>query len=117
MKTNLPTWGVWNPYFILFPEQVAQDNFEPQEICINAGTISMVDQNPIMMQKHSAFSKEAQVVLIECPDGYSRILTTSPLMPVFFGKKKAVSLNLPTSKGKRPRISKPIEIKSEQDAD
>lgn len=117
MKTNHPTWGVWNPYYVLFPEQVAQDNFEPQEICINAGTISMIDQNPIMMSKSSAFSKEPQVVLIECPDGYSRMLTTSPLMPVFFAKKKAVTLNLPSSKGKRPRIKSSVIVKSDQDAD
>lgn len=116
--SNLPKWGIWNPYYVLFAEQVASDNFEPIEMALNSGTIVCVDQNPIMMQKNSSFSKEPQIVLIECPDGFSRLLTTSPLMPVIFAKRVPVSVNT-IGNYKRRRIKKitPIFVKGEQDQD
>jgi len=120
MMNNLPTWWIWNPYEILFPEQVANDNFTPIEVCLNSATISIVDRNPIMMQKQSAFSKEAQIMMVDCPDGYSRFITTSPLMPVFFARKKAISVNVQVNRGKRKRIEKkasPIFVISDQDQD
>jgi len=115
---NLPQWGIWNPYYVLFAEQVASDNFLPIEMALNSGTIVCVDQNPIMMQKNSSFSKDPQIVLIECPEGFSRLLTTSPLMPVIFAKRIPISVNTPTN-SKRKRIKKitPIFVKGEQDQD
>lgn len=92
IMNNLPTWGIWNAYEILFPEQIANENFIPLEACINSATIFLVDQNPIMMQKQSNFSKEPQIIAINCPDGYSRFVSTSPVMPVFFARKKPISV-------------------------
>ncbi|NBV14911.1 MAG: hypothetical protein EBS07_12735 [Sphingobacteriia bacterium] len=116
---NLPTWGIWNPYEVLFPEQIANENFIPLEVCINSATIFLVDQNPIMMQKQSSFSKEPQIIAINCPEGYSRFVTTSPVMPVFFARKKpiAVKNTIRTRLVNRRKNITPVFINKNQDQD
>jgi hypothetical protein len=40
-----------------------------------------------MVQRQTPFSKEPQAMLVKCPEGYMRFLTTSPLVPLFFAKR------------------------------
>jgi hypothetical protein len=102
MKNNLNSWGVWKPYFILTPEQMVNDS-EPTEGLINEGQIITKDYQDIMIQRQTPFSKEPQAMLVKCPEGYMRFLTTSPLVPLFFAK--------PTNKGAFP--SNNLELDSE----
>jgi hypothetical protein len=87
MKNNFMKF---KPYWILTAEQV-MENLRPTESLINEGSIISKDFEGIIIQKQNQFSKEPQLYKIECPDGYMRFLTSSPILPLVFAK--------PTNKG------------------
>jgi hypothetical protein len=89
MRAN-NNFGIWKPHFILSAEAILQQA-EPMEALINEGTIITKDFQPITVSKQTQFSKDPQLMQIECPEGYMRYLTTSNILPLFFAK--------PTNKG------------------
>jgi hypothetical protein len=101
MKTK-NIFGIWRPHFILSPEAILEQQ-EPIESLLNMGTIISKDFQGITMQKQNQFSKEPQLYVIECPEGYMRYLTNSPILPLFFAK--------PTNKGIFPSTN--LDLDSE----
>ena len=99
---NKNVFGIWRPHFILSAEAILSEQ-DPIESLLNMGTIISKDFQGITVQKQNQFSKEPQVYVIECPEGYMRYLTNSPILPLFFAK--------PTNKGIFPSTN--LDLDSE----
>lgn len=84
-------FGIWRPYYILTAQAILQEE-EPREILLNEGSLISKDFDSISVQKQTPFSKDPQMFEIACPEGYQRILSNSPLLPVFFGKRTNKSI-------------------------
>jgi len=94
MKQLTNLWGQFASMDVLLPDQVANGNFEPKRMMINKQSIALYDREPIIMQKQNQFSNEPVLVAVECPDDYFRIISSSPIMPVFFAKKVVHRVNI-----------------------
>jgi hypothetical protein len=94
MKQLTNLWGQFASMDVLLPDQVANGNFEPKRMMINKQSIALYDKEPIIMQKQNKFSNEPVLVAVECPDEYYRIISSSPIMPVFFAKKVVNRVNI-----------------------
>ena len=86
MKQLTNLWGIYSSMDILLPDQVAAGDLKPKLMMINKQSIAMYDQEPIIMQKTNAITNTAQLFEVPCPGGYYRIISTSSIMPVFFGR-------------------------------